>query len=103
MTQPYTVLGYSMSKIIFGHFNPNADERGYDDDDDETTSEKETNRFFGMWVPGNGLNHNREPNTVYRPAAQGGTDVGIHLVALRDIEQGEELFDYRRHGTAPQT
>jgi hypothetical protein len=99
-------------------FNPNADERGYDNDNDNDAetlkSQMEPNRFFGMWVPGNGLNHNCEPNTVYRhrpAAAQDGTDtdvginsnININLVALRDLEQGEELFDdYRRHGKAPQ-
>jgi hypothetical protein len=85
-------------------FNPHADERGYDiinksgiaapDDDDD---DDDSSRFFGMWVPGNGLNHSREPNTVYKK-----TDQGIDLVALRDIADGEEMLDdYRRHGTAP--
>ena len=88
-------------------FNPNnADQQGYDNiiitDDESKLAEMEATRFFGMWVPGNGLNHNPDPNTVYRPDPQGGTDVGINLVALRDIRNGEELFDdYRRHGKAP--
>lgn len=87
-------------------FNPNADGEGYDIVDDKTagklSAEHEAERFFGMWVPGNGLNHSPSPNTVYRPAINGGTDVGIDLVALRDIREGEELFDdYRRHGSAP--
>ena len=85
-------------------FNPNADPRGYDipTEDEAEKLKTEQERFFGVWVPGNGLNHNPEPNTVYRPA-EGGTKVGIDLVALRDIEDGEELFDdYRRHGKAPQ-
>jgi hypothetical protein len=84
-------------------FNPHAEEeeRGYDinkigiaapDDDDDDSS-----RFFGMWVPGNGLNHSRERNTVYKK-----TDQGVDLVALRDIADGEEMLDdYRLHGTAP--
>ena len=39
---------------------------------------------------------------MYRPARDGGTDVGINLVALTNIEAGEELYDdYRRHGSAP--
>lgn len=88
-------------------FNTNADERGYelavDSNDEEKIRTKQANdRFFGMWIPGNGLNHHLEPNTVYRQA-EGGTKVGINLVALRAIAPGEELFDdYRRHGTAPQ-
>jgi SET domain-containing protein len=54
-------------------------------------------RFFGFWIPGNGLNHNETPNTEYRA-----TIAGINLVALENIEAGQELFDdYRRHGTAP--
>lgn len=86
-------------------FNPNADERGYDIVDSGTkrlSLGHEEARFFGMWVPGNGLNHNPNPNTVYRAAAPGGIDVGIDLYALIDIRKGDELTDdYRRHGTAP--
>lgn len=78
-------------------FNPNADERGY-----TTATPSQEDRFVGMWIPGNGLNHNEEPNTVYRPHPTGGTSVGIHLVALDDVRKGDELTDdYRRHGTAP--
>jgi hypothetical protein len=78
--------------------NKEADERGYDLDLNQVSPD----RFFGMWIPGNGLNHNIEPNTVYRPsfAKEGGI---IDLVALCDISQDDELFDdYRRHGTAPE-
>eukprot|EP00980_Cylindrotheca_fusiformis_P022878 scaffold9857_cov127-Cylindrotheca_fusiformis.AAC.24 len=87
-------------------FNPNADEKGYDILVDETnktiSAEHEAERFFGMWVPGNGLNHSPTPNAVYRPAEIGGTNVGIDLFSLCDIRKGEELFDdYRRHGSAP--
>lgn len=79
-------------------FNPHADERGYYD----VESENHIDRFFGMWIPGNGLNHNASPNTVYRAAADGGTNEGINLVALCDISKGEELYDdYIRHGKAP--
>ena len=89
-------VGY-VKDYLWG-FNPNADERGY-----ETAGKEQiAPRFFGMWVPGNGLNHRPAPNTVYR-AAQGGTDEGINLVSLTAIKQGDELFDdYRRHGMAPQ-
>jgi len=106
-------LGY-VKDYLWG-FNKEADERGYDtntnantidkngsissgssispDDDSDTDDDK---RFFGMWVPGNGLNHNETPNTVYRP-----TKDGIDLVALVDIKVDDELFDdYRRHGTS---
>lgn len=67
-----------------------ADERG--------DASKDCRRwFFGMWLPGNGLNHSTSPNTVYRPSSD-----GINLVALEDIHSGEELYDdYRRHGAAP--
>ena len=45
------------------------------------------------------------PNTVYRPIFDENNPsvvVGINLVALTDIQYGEELFDdYRRHGLAP--
>jgi len=80
-------------------FHKDADERGYaissgDDDDDED------DRFFGMWVPGNGLNHDASPNTVYRWNAS--SNDGIDLVALGDVSEGDELFDdYRRHGRSP--
>lgn len=78
-------------------YNPLADKNGFEippglNNDD---------RFFGMWVPGNGLNHSENPNTVYR-TLPGGTDEGIVLVALSDIAVDEECFDdYRRHGSAP--
>jgi len=89
-------------------FYLNADEQGYPFESDD-------DRFFGMWVPGNGLNHNEEPNMVYRPVYgrndgnndnddvdQGPKLIGIDLVALRDISPNEELLDdYRRHGKAP--
>mmetsp|Transcript_22054 Transcript_22054/g.32586 ORF Transcript_22054/g.32586 Transcript_22054/m.32586 type:complete len:244 (-) Transcript_22054:98-829(-) len=79
-------------------FNPHADERGYYD----VESEENIDRFFGMWIPGNGLNHSTSPNTVYRAAAEGGVNEGIDLVALCDISKGEELYDdYVRHGKAP--
>lgn len=79
-------------------FNPNAtEEQGYYDPE----KEDQTNLFFGMWIPGNGLNHSPQPNTVYR-SAKGGTDEGIDLIAIRNISKDEEMFDdYRRHGTAP--
>lgn len=86
-------------------FNPNANDSGYDVLDCGTqklSTEHEQGRFFGMWVPGNGLNHDSNPNTVYRAAVPGGTAVGIDLYALNDINNGDELLDdYRRHGTAP--
>jgi len=91
-------VGY-VSDYLWG-FDPNADARGYEVVRQEN-SRPLAPRFFGMWIPGNGLNHRLEPNTVYRPAA-GGTDEGINLVALSPIKRGEELFDdYRRHGRAP--
>jgi hypothetical protein len=74
----------------------NTDEQGY-----KVPDSTDADRFFGMWLPGNGLNHNFSPNTVYR-TLQGGTDDGIMLVALTDIKAGQELYDdYRRHGDAP--
>lgn len=78
-------------------FDSIADPRGYE----VTDRDPLVPRFFGMWVPGNGLNHRPDPNTVYRPA-EGGTDEGINLVALTPIKNGDELFDdYRRHGKPP--
>lgn len=72
-------------------FNKNSDARGY------LRSDVSPDWFFGMWIPGNGLNHNAPPNTVYVPTLS-----GIDLVAIDEIKQGDELFDdYRRHGTAP--
>jgi hypothetical protein len=89
-------------------FNPVVDdeEHGYayerSTSNDKSDGADSPPRFFGMWVPGNGLNHNPQPNTVYRPAERG-TDEGINLLALTDIQSGDELFDdYRRHGRAPQ-
>jgi len=74
-----------------------ADDRGYEIPGQSFAKD----RFFGMWVPGNGLNHSDTPNTVYR-TLPGGTDEGIVLMALQNIVKDEELFDdYRRHGSAP--
>ena len=95
-------IGY-VSDYLWG-FDPNADAQGYEVAGDPAgggDARPLAPRFFGMWIPGNGLNHRLEPNTVYRPAA-GGTDEGINLVSLCAIKRGEELFDdYRRHGRAP--
>lgn len=89
-------LGY-VKDYLWGYFNV-ADERGYEI---PGNSDPE-NRFFGMWVPGNGLNHSPSPNTVYR-TLPGGTEEGIMLVALTDIQKDQELYDdYRRHGSAPE-
>jgi hypothetical protein len=54
--------------------------------------------FYGMWIPGNGLNHSSETaNTIYSKSSE-----GIDLYALTDIHVGDELLDdYRRHGRAP--
>jgi len=83
-------------------FDPIADERGYpvaaeprSSNEDDEEEEEADRRFLGMWIPGNGLNHSSDPNTVYRS-----TDHGIDLVALEPIKRGEELYDdYRRHGS----
>ena len=75
-------------------FNREANDRGCDKTTQSPPSE--CSRFFGMWIPGNGLNHNETPNTVYKATAD-----GIDLVALVDIQADDELFDdYRRHGTS---
>jgi hypothetical protein len=94
----YRARLYYVKDYLWG-FSPHADERGYDIPDCPLRD-----RFFGMWIPGNGLNHSKEPNTVYRPAStSSGTGEGINLIALRDIANGEELYDdYRRHGKAPE-
>ena len=77
-------------------FSKQADERGYAISD--SPKDNGDDRFFGMWIPGNGLNHNEVPNTVYKA-----TPEGIDLVALVDIQKDDELFDdYRRHGTSSQ-
>ena len=76
---------------LWGFYYLNTDPRGYPFDPEKD------DRFFGMWIPGNGLNHNDEPNTVYQK-----TTDGINLVALENIQIGEEMFDdYKRHGQYP--
>ncbi|CAB9518548.1 expressed unknown protein [Seminavis robusta] len=88
-----------VSDYLWGFSWQNTDAQGYDLPDDTSSVE---DRFMGMWVPGNGLNHNLVPNTVYR-TRKGGTQEGIVLVALCDVAAGDELFDdYRRHGRAPE-
>lgn len=85
-----------VSDYLWGYSPANTDYKGYD-----LSKPSEEERFYGMWVPGNGLNHNPTPNTVYR-TRKGGTNTGIALVSICDISAGEELFDdYRRHGLAP--
>ena len=74
-----------------------ADQAGYPLDEQQA----EDHRFYGMWVPGNGLNHSHEPNTVYRTSPKGIVE-GIDLIALTNVRRGDELFDdYKRHGQAP--
>lgn len=81
-----------VSDYLWGFTTVGTDERGY-----SRGEQVERNRFYGCWIPGNGLNHSIEPNTVYRTS-----EAGINLVALTDIEKGNELYDdYRRHGHAP--
>jgi len=79
----------------FWGFNPHGE--------DEDVSADHESWFYGMWIPGNGLNHFRESNTVYRAEWRDASNIhGINLVATREIEEGEELFDdYRRHGNVP--
>lgn len=77
---------------LWGFSKDNTDDKGYT----TTTPSTSDDRFFGMWIPGNGLNHNEVPNTVYKA-----TEEGIDLVALEDIKADDELFDdYRRHGNS---
>lgn len=98
---------------LWGFYSDNetTDERGYaqlpqrisNDNSNASpgTPTFEDCRFYGMWLPGNGLNHSPIPNTVYR-AIYSEEYEGIELVSLSDIASGQELFDdYRRHGTAP--
>jgi hypothetical protein len=97
----YRARLYYTKDYLWGFTREDTDLKGYDlhppAPDDYPAIE---DRFFGMWIPGNGLNHNLNPNTVYR-TRKGGTDKGICLVAISDIQAGEELFDdYRRHGRA---
>ena len=87
-------LGY-IKDYLWG-FNKDADDRGYDKTTQSPPSSESSSTFFGMWIPGNGLNHKETPNTVYKA-----TEDGIDLVALVDIRADDELFDdYRRHGTS---
>ena len=80
---------------LWGFYMRGTDERGYYQLNNATNDND--NRFYGMWIPGNGLNHSNQPNTVYRATAH-----GIDLIALQDIERDTELTDdYRRHGLAP--
>ena len=58
--------------------------------------------WYGIWVPGNGLNHGTAPNTVYRAAADG-VARGIDLVALTDITSGDEVRDTSGRFTANNT
>ena len=82
-----------VADYLWGFTTRGTNKRGY-----ASSSQDDHDRFYGMWIPGNGLNHSLEPNTVYRTS-----EGGIDLVALEDILSGKELFDdYRRHGTPPE-
>lgn len=84
-----------VSDYLWGFTTQGTNPGGYPPKDQ---SQDEKYRFYGMWIPGNGLNHDAHPNTVYRTSPD-----GIDLVALVDVSSGSELFDdYRRHGQAPQ-
>jgi hypothetical protein len=99
---------------LWGYYpSHRTDERGYPNG---TTTVEDDERFFGMWIPGNGLNHHHTPNTVYRNDRDFFTthsltttnvhrnpkNAALYLVALTDIQAGDELFDdYNRHGRAP--
>lgn len=88
----YARLRY-VADYLWGFTVSGTDKEGYCD----AHHQDERHRFFGAWVPGNGLNHSPRPNTVYRT-----TPRGIDLVALTDVMSGDELYDdYRRHGQAP--
>ena len=107
----YTARLQYVQDYLWGYYPSSmTDENGYpcsSSNDNENKNEDE--RFFGMWIPGNGLNHNNIPNTVYRndaddfvPTTPNGQQSVLYLVALSDIEKGDELYDdYRRHGTTP--
>jgi hypothetical protein len=85
---------------LWGFHPTHTDQRGYPTLLSSSDFDSHDEQFFGMWLPGNGLNHNTTPNTVYQALA-GGTEEGIALLALVDIAEGQELYDdYRRHGTA---
>ena len=87
---------YNYVKDYLWGFSKFADGAGYPLDGEKDRSDP-SRRFYGMWIPGNGLNHGTTPNTVYQL-----TEKGIDLVALQDIKVDAELLDdYRRHGTAP--
>jgi hypothetical protein len=93
---------------LWGFYPSNmTDENGYPKSNDDISNNTDE-RFFGMWMPGNGLNHNKIPNTVYRnddtftTIASSNGKRALYLIALSDIQEGDELFDdYRRHGTTP--
>lgn len=97
-SEEYQARLHYVSDYLWGYSPSNTDLKGYDL---SPSSPGDDDRFYGMWIAGNGLNHNLTPNTVYR-TRKGGTDTGIALVSLCDIAAGEELLDdYRRHGLAP--
>lgn len=89
-------VGY-VSDYLYG-FDPNDEVGGADSrPSDETGHHDDTSSmYYGMWVPGNGLNHSEQPNILYI-CAEGGAEVGIDLTAYTDIKAGEQLMDdYRR-------
>jgi len=97
--EEYLARLHYVKDYLWGFSPHQTDAQGYDL---ASSPPVESGRFFGMWLPGNGLNHNLAPNTVYR-TRKGGIQKGLVLKALRDIRKGDELYDdYRRHGRAPQ-
>jgi hypothetical protein len=122
---------------LWGLYTSNTDRNGYPirsggntttttTTDTDNMNDDDNERFIGMWIPGNGLNHSTTPNTVYRIIYddennnmkndhENSTNQNqntnqrrrrnnkiqmIQLIALNDIKKGDELYDdYNRHGT----
>ena len=111
--------GYYPSLVTNENGYP-TNSNNHDNHNKDNNNNNADERFFGMWIPGNGLNHNQIPNTVYRnddhffstttktnvssSCDNAGTRkrAALYLIALCDIQKGDELYDdYRRHGTTP--
>uniref|UniRef100_A0A7S3L5E7 SET domain-containing protein n=1 Tax=Amphora coffeiformis TaxID=265554 RepID=A0A7S3L5E7_9STRA len=65
-------------------------------------TEGNDDRLHCVLIPGFGTNHSATPNIGLVPAAEGGLETGVTMIAYRDIAKGEELCnDYGLCGDAP--
>jgi len=64
---------------------------------------KEDQWFYGIWLPGHGINHDYDSNIVFHAVWDiDDTLIGLNLHASQDIQEGQEILEnYHAFGRAP--